>query len=118
MCVRRARLCVLIALTNILFIDESILYEISHGFDIIHDLNVMAWIFKDILRLFFYRFLIGNTQCVLHIAYTNSTLLIIWPGLNLYSPMDNLNILLLSLMVGSDAFNLIAIGGFHLHDWS
>ena len=34
------------------------------------------------------------------------------------SLMDNLNIILLSLMVGSDVFNLIAIGGFHLQDWS
>ena len=41
-----------------------------------------------------------------------------WPGLNSYSPMDNLNILLLSLMLGSDAFTLITIGEFHLHNWS
>ena len=36
------------------------------------------------------------------------------------SPMENYNIML-SLMVGSDAFNLITIGGiggFHLRDWS
>ena len=40
------------------FIDESmtilffiyLLYGISHGFDITHDLLVMAWHFKDILR--------------------------------------------------------------------
>ena len=35
-----------------------------------------------------------------------------------YYSMDNFNILLLSLMVGSDVFNLITIVRFHLHDWS
>ena len=59
MCARRARLCVWISLTNILFIDESmavqilfldLLYGITHGFDITLDLLMMAWNFKDILR--------------------------------------------------------------------
>ena len=56
---------------------------------------------------------IGNTHCL-----ENSSLHIMWAGLNSYSPMDNLPIMLLSLMVDSDAFNLITIGGFHLYDWS
>ena len=34
---------------NILFVLDGI----SHGFDITHDLLVLAWNFKDILRLFF-----------------------------------------------------------------
>ena len=58
-----ARLCVWLALTNILFIDDSsmavhiLLFGISHGFDITHDTLVMAWYFKDILRFLFKRFL-------------------------------------------------------------
>ena len=73
----------------------------------------MAWNFKDILRLVFFRFVY-----VIHIAYKISTLHIMSPGLNSYSPMDKYNILLLSFMVDSDACNIITIGGFHLHDWS
>ena len=101
-------MCVWIALTNMhllinpweyTFYFWDLLYGISHGFDITLDLLVMAWNFKDIV-------------------YTISTLHIIWPGLNSYSPMDNLNIMLLSLMVDSDVFNVITIGGFHLYDWS
>ena len=54
-------LCVWSALTDILFIYESmavqfsldILYGINHGFDITHDLLVMAWHFNDILRFVF-----------------------------------------------------------------
>ena len=62
MCARRERLCVWIAPTNILFIDKSMAvqiiffyfsYGISHGFDITLDLLLMAWNFKDILRIFF-----------------------------------------------------------------
>ena len=62
---RCARLCVWAALINILFIDDSmavqiyfmdLLYGISHGFNIIHDLFVMAWHFKDILRFVFLDF--------------------------------------------------------------
>ena len=37
-----------------------------------------------------------------------------------YSPMDNYNIIL-SVMRGTEAFNLVTIGGiggFHLRDWS
>ena len=54
----RARSCVWPALINILFIDESMalhiyFYEISHGFDISHDLLVIARHFKDILRYYF-----------------------------------------------------------------
>ena len=62
------RLWVWHALTNIIFIDESmavqiiyyyLLYGISHGFDITHELLVITGHFKDILRLyiimFFYR---------------------------------------------------------------
>ena len=52
------------ALTNILLIDDSmavlffilLLYGISHGFDITHDLLVTAWHFKDILRFVFLDF--------------------------------------------------------------
>ena len=43
-------------------------------------------------------------------------IVLIW---TIYIPMDNYTIML-SLMVGSDAFNLITIGGiggFHLRDW-
>ena len=56
-----ARLCVWIGLTNILFIDEPwqytflLLYGTTHGFNITHDLLLMAWNFKDILRLVFFR---------------------------------------------------------------
>ena len=57
-CARRVQLCVWIALTNILFIDESmavqfflnLLYGIINGFDITLDLLLMVWNFKDILR--------------------------------------------------------------------
>ena len=65
MCARRARLCVWIGLTNILFIDESmavhilfsldLLYGITHGFDITLDLLLMTWNFKDILRFVVFR---------------------------------------------------------------
>ena len=63
MCARRARLCVWIGLTDILFIDESmavqiyrffLLYGITHGFDTTFDLLLMAWNFKDILRFHFF----------------------------------------------------------------
>ena len=57
----RAQLCVWPFLTNILFIANPwqyklfyyfLLYGISHGFDRIHDLLVMTWHLKDILRYF------------------------------------------------------------------
>ena len=94
------------------FYSLDLLYGISHGFDITHDLLVMTWNFKDILRFVF------TFVYVMHIAYKMSAIYIMWTGLNSYYPMDNLNIMLLSLMVGSHAFNLIIIGGFHLHGWS
>ena len=36
----------------------DLLYGISHGFDITHDLLVMVWHFKDVLRLVFLDFYI------------------------------------------------------------
>ena len=65
-------MCVWVGLTNILFIDEfmavhiiflDLLYGITHGFDITLDLLLMAWNFKDILRIFFQN-CIGNTHCL------------------------------------------------------
>ena len=57
---RRAQLYIAAALTNLhlyLLIHGStnsfflnLLHGISHGFDITHDLLVMVWHFKDILR--------------------------------------------------------------------
>ena len=74
------------ALTNTLLKNESMtvqffflnmLYGISYGFDITHDLLVRAWHFKDILRLvvlLFYR--------SIHVSYIMYTLYITWPGLD------------------------------------
>ena len=61
MCAHRARLCVWIGLTNILFIDESmavqikkkLLYGITHRFDITLNLLMMALNFKNISRFVF-----------------------------------------------------------------
>ena len=53
----------------------DLLYGISHGIDVTHDLLLMARNFKDILRLK-KRFLE-----VIHIAYTISTSHIMWPEL-------------------------------------
>ena len=71
-CAHLARRCVWIALTNTLFMDESLAiqiiildlsYGISHGFDITLDLLLIAWNFKDIVRFFSHN-CIGNTHCL------------------------------------------------------
>ena len=74
LCARRARLCVWIALTNILFFVVDLLYGISHGLDTTLDLLLMVWNFKDILRFVFLQIYIGNTHCL-----KNYTLHIMWP---------------------------------------
>ena len=45
------------------------LYEMSHGFDITHELLVMDWYFKDILCLVVLLFYMSNTfhiECILY----------------------------------------------------
>ena len=49
----------------------DLLYGISHGFDITHDLLVMTWSFKDIL-IFFFHNCIGNTNCLYNFNSTHN----------------------------------------------
>ena len=50
---------------------KNLLYGISHGFDITLGLLLMAWISKDILRIFF-QICIGNTHSLYNLYFTHN----------------------------------------------
>ena len=80
-----ARLCVWIGLTNIIVLMNpcqykfyfflDLLYGITHGIDITLDLLLMAWNFKDILRIIFFQICIGNTHCLYNFYFTHNVAL-------------------------------------------